>query len=114
MSLTVFYTDLRNRPSKLERQVAGWQPGLTAFQAVEQALGSAVAQQVEADLAANSDEIIVSWWNKESDDHSEIGGVGRLDWAVPDKTVITVSYHNDATTQEQIDESIRWTLAQEL
>ena len=114
MSITILYTDLRSMPSKLERRVVDWHVSLTAFDVLEHAFGLALAQRIEDDLHANIKEIMVSWWNKENGDHSEIGGVGRIDWIVPDQMVFIVSYENGATTQKQIDDSIEWTLKQEL
>lgn len=55
---------------------------------------------------------MVSWWNKETDEICEIGRVGRLDWASADQTVLTVNYENEATTQQQIDESVDWSSKQ--
>ncbi len=114
MSVAVFLTDLRHMPSKLERHVVDWRDGLTAFQALEHAFGAAIAEEIDSDLKADSKELIVSWMNKRTEDVSEIGGIGTLDWSIPNDTVLTVSYEGEATTQQQIDESIEWTLRQEL
>ncbi len=114
MGITVLYTDLRRLPSRLERQTAEWRPALTAFEALQLALGPALAREIEKDLLSNSREVMVPWWNKDTDDHSEIGGVGSLDWTIADGTVVTVNYENQATTQQQIDEAIEWTLEQKL
>ncbi len=114
MTVTVFFTDLRDTASKLERYVLDWQDGLTAFQALEHALGAAVVVKIDSDLKADSKELIVSWMNRHTEEASEIGGVGRLDWDITDDTVLTVSYEGKETTQEQIDELLEWTLRQAL
>jgi len=114
MSIKILYTDLRTVPSKLEKCVVEWQPDLTALQVLEKALGETLTNEVERGLKSNSREIIVSWYNESTGDVSEIGGVGTLEWHIPDDTVLTISYENEATTQQQVDESIKWTLEQEL
>jgi hypothetical protein len=114
MSISLLFTDLRSAPSRLEKHNIEWKPRLTAKQTFELTLGPTLADDIEKDLHNNSRELIVSWYNKRSNEISEIGGVGTVNWAVPDDTVITVSYENERTTQEQIDESIEWTLKQEL
>ena len=114
MSISLLFTDLRSAPSKLEKHNIEWKPNLIAKQALEITLGPNLADDIERDLRNNSRELIVSWYNKRSKEISEIGGVGTVNWVVPDDTVITVSYENQSTTQEQIDESIEWTLKQDL
>jgi hypothetical protein len=61
-------------------------------------------------LASDNIELKVAWYNKRTDAISEMGGVGSLDWIVMDETVITVSYENALTSEEQFDELERWTL----
>ncbi len=114
MSITILYTDLRVVPSTLERRSVIGDRQLTAYQVIEKALGQSLANEIGEDLRNNSRELIVSWYNKRTNDISEIGGVGTLDWLVRDDTVFSISYENESTTQQQIEESIQWTLKQEL
>jgi hypothetical protein len=114
MSISLLFTDLRSAPSRLEKYNIEWKPNLTAKQALEITLGPNLVDDIEKDLRNNSRELIVSWYNKRSNEISEIGGVGTINWIVTDHTVITVSYENNSTTQQQIDESIEWTLKQDL
>ena len=114
MTVVIIFTDLRIVPSKLAKYSVEWHPGFSARQVLEMSLGDILANEIEKDLKNNSHEIVVSWYNKRSGDVSEIGGVGTLDWSIPEDTVLTVSYENESTTQNQIDESIEWTLKQEL
>ncbi len=114
MSIIILYTDLRVVPSKLEKHVLEWERDLTALNALERTLGQLLAENIDKDLKKRSREIIVSWYVKDTDDISEIGGIGSLDWNMEDSTILTVSYENESTTQEQIEESINWTLEQQL
>jgi len=114
MSIEIFYTDLRIVPSKLEKRVLEWERDLTAFSALERTLGRLLAESIERDLKNNSQEVMVSWYNKDTDDICEIGGVGSLDWYLEDSTLLTVNYENESTSQEQIEEAIHWTLEQDL
>ncbi len=56
--------------------------------------------------------IMVSWYNKETDDHSDMTYYGSLDWSVPDQSQIVISY-DDTATPEQIDEFERWMVESE-
>jgi hypothetical protein len=85
-------------------------PELTAYEAVALAVGEAYAAQVESDLANNSEEIIVGWSDTDTGEHSEVGGVGSLMWPIAPNGVLTISYENEHTTQDQIDESSEWML----
>ena len=114
MSIQILYTDLRTVPSKLEKHILEWERDLTAFTALERALGQLVSESIDRDLKNRSREIMVSWYVKDTDDISEIGGTGTLDWNLWDSTILTVNYENESTTQEQIEEATNWTLAQGL
>jgi hypothetical protein len=114
VSVVILFTDLRAAPSKLKKHILEWQPNLTAKQALEMTLGQSSTAEIEKELKNNSHELIVSWYNKRSNEISEIGGLGEINWIVPDDTVITVSYENENTTEQQINESVEWMLSQKL
>ena len=114
MSIVILFTDLRAYPSKLEKHVAEWAPDMTARQILQSHLGSDLVNGIDQDLKENNQELKVSWYNNYSGDISEIGGIGNIDWIVPDGMVITVSYENEHTTRQQIDDSIAWTMKQEI
>ncbi len=114
MSIKILYTDLRTVPSKLEKHVLEWERDLTAFHALERTLGRLVAETIDKDLKNDNHELMVSWYNKDTGDICEIGGVGRLDWYVQDSMLLTVNYENESTSQQQIEEADNWTLEQGL
>ncbi len=113
MSIKVFFVDLRNRTSVYRKAILDWYPQLTAEEAVHKAFGSDVAQEAVADLVQNRPEIFVSWDNPTTEEHSEVGGVGSLDWHIPDTSNLTIIYEDQDTTNQQIDESSDWMLENE-
>ncbi len=113
MSIIVYFVDLSSADSRLEKIVMEKESGLTAFGALERALGLPLAKKIESDFASNSRAIMVSWWNKETDEHSEYGGVGAIDWEIDDHSVLTVNYESETTTEQQINDSIEWMLTHE-
>ena len=113
MPLKILYVDLRVDPSKFEDSRWNWSQGLTARKAIEQALGEAVADQIVDDLAKDNKQLTVSWTNKATGEHSEVGGVGSLDWEIPDNSIVTAVYENQTTTQEKMNEAIEWMLKNE-
>jgi hypothetical protein len=113
MSVKVFYVDLRNRTSEYKKAVIDWHSELTAEAAVRQAFGESVANQAVHDLDINSGEIGIAWHIPDTDEHSEIGGVGSLDWDIPDISYLTIVYEDEHTTNQQIDESSEWMIANE-
>lgn len=113
MSIKIFFADLRTKPSRLLENMVTCVPELTALEAVARALGQEKAKQITSDLLSNNPDLTVSWNNLKTGEQSEIGGVGSLDWKIPDNSVLSVVYENEATSQEQIDESIEWMLASE-
>ena len=112
MSVVILYTDLRCMPSKLSRHEINWIAEQTALFYLQKALGETLAEEVDNDLRNNSSEIIVGWYDKISGDICDMGGTGSLDWITLDSYVLTISYENELTTEQQIDESIEWTLKQ--
>ncbi len=113
MAIKIFYTDLRVNPSKLVKYMIAWSPGLTAKRAVETALDLSDANSIVADLARNSAEVTVAWNNLVTGESSDVGGVDSLDWDIEDHSVLTITHENANTSQQQIDESIEWLLANE-
>ncbi|MBN1123321.1 MAG: hypothetical protein JXJ17_19775 [Anaerolineae bacterium] len=114
MSILILYTDLRILPSILQKAEVEWCKGLSAFDAVRQSFGSKVANDIQQDLIRNNTELIVAWYNKASGDICEIGGVGTLDWVIDDYTLLTITYENANTTEEQIAEADQWTLENDI
>ena len=114
MAIKILYADLRNNASRYEHFAIAWKPGLTALLATQQTLTAEIADQITDDLHDNNQEIMVSWYNVITEEHSEIGGVGSLDWEIPDGSVLTIVYEDETTTQHQIDESSAWMLKHSL
>jgi hypothetical protein len=114
MSVIVLLTGLRQNPSKLVRCDINWESNLTAKQVIEKAFGNLLSAEIENDLRINNSKLMIAWYNKASGDVSEIGGVGNLNWKVSDNIVITINYESDSTTDDQIEESIKWTLSQDI
>ncbi|MBC7815083.1 MAG: hypothetical protein H7175_28255 [Burkholderiales bacterium] len=109
MSIVVFHTDLTVQPSILAKYVIAWREGMTAFEAIQKTLGNDMAKRVSHDLAIDNRDLVVSWYNKDTDETSDYGGVGSLDWEVPNNSAITVSYdHNTTISQTQEDEYMTW------
>lgn len=74
MAIRVFHVDLRPHIPELRRVRVAWFEGMTAHEAVRQALGNDVTQTIAAALAQNDPYLTVSWVNTVLDEHSEIGG----------------------------------------
>ncbi len=90
-----------------------WQENLTAQEAVTLAFGENRTNVIMADLERNNEFLTVSWVNPKLDDHSEIGGVGSLNWHIPDLTVLVIFYEDEATTQAEVDQAMQWMLDNE-
>ena len=112
MGVEIFYTDLRCVPSQLLYTRVEWISGKTALSFLQEALGEDSSKEIDNDLRKKSSELIVSWYDKDSKEICEIGGTGSLNWIMPDNYVLSVCYENEFTTEEQIEESIKWTLLQ--
>jgi hypothetical protein len=108
MTILILYTDLRYQPSQLVKAVVKWEPNLTAYQVVLRGIGKQLANRVNQDLSDDLKDITVSWFNKATQEISEIGGVASLDWEVKDDTLLTINYENDKTTEAQLLEADRW------
>lgn len=113
MTVVIFFTDLRSVPSKLKHYEMDWRPNLTAFDAIVATAGIMEAKKIRDDLANDNHDLIVSWYNRETDEISEIGGVGTLEWLIQDNTTLTVNYEDETTTREQINEADAWTIKNE-
>lgn len=113
MTIKIYYTDLRARPSKLEKYEIDCRAELTAFDAIVETAGITEAKKISDDLARNNQDLIVSWHNRETDEISEIGGIGTLDWLIEDNITLTVNYENETTTQTQINEADAWAIKNE-
>jgi hypothetical protein len=114
MAITVLYADLRTHPSQLIKFSAEWEPNMTVKEVIKKCLGESKAQTIEEALSNNDHEIIVSWWHKLSGAISEIGGIGTTLSPISNDSVLTITYENANTTQAQIDESIEWSLKQDI
>ena len=108
MAVKILYVDIRDEKQMMESFVVEWNSGLTAREAVEQALTRNNASEIAHHLHSNNSEITVAWHDEKIEEHSEVGGIGNLDWQIPDKSVLTVVYENERTTPQQIDMSSDW------
>lgn len=106
--IRILLVDLRHGETVLRKSKIDWQEGITARLALERALGQKVADQVARDLREDNRDLIVSYTNLMTDDHSEIGGMASLDWEVPLSSVLVVSYDDEHTSEEQISASSNW------
>jgi hypothetical protein len=98
---------MRPKPSVQAKAIVAWSEDLRAYDALVQAVGEEYAGIVEYDLSSHDNVIMVSWYSKETDDHSDMSEFGSLDWNVPDNSQVIISY-DDTATPEQIDEFERW------
>ena len=113
MAIKVLYNDLRTTPPRLTRFLTAWYRGMTAQEALQNVLDARLVRQIVDDLASNKPEITVSWINEVTQEHSEIGGVGSLDWEIPDRSIVVVTYEDQTTTEEAVDTAITWMLEDE-
>jgi hypothetical protein len=111
LAVKILYVDVRDDKQIMQSFTISWQKELSASEAIRQTVKQAIADEIINDLKRNNPEIIVSWYHEETEDHSEMGGVGDLDWEIPDKSVLTITYENENTTPEQIDLSSDWMIA---
>ncbi len=112
MAVAVYYCDLRPKPSIQIKVIIEWSSDLRACDALAQAVGEEQAGIVASDLTDHDTMVMVSWYSKETDDHSDMSDFGSLDWFVPDQSQVIVSY-DDTATPEQIDEFERWMVESE-
>ena len=108
MTVKILYVDIRDEKQTMEAFTVAWRRGLSASEAVRQALEKDIADGVIHDLNNNSPEVGVAWHDEKIEKHSEVGGVGDLDWEIPDKSVLIIVYENESTTQQQVDLSSDW------
>lgn len=108
--MIILYVDVRDDRSVFERYEVEWQQGMTIEDAISKAISKSNAERIITDLKNHSDEIIVSWVDARTLDHSEIGGVGRLKMPTTPNFVVSIVYENQATTEAQIDASTDWML----
>ncbi len=108
MAVKILYVDIRDDKQIMDASLVSWRSGISAKEAVYQALGKDIADQVVYDLDRNSPEVGIAWHDEKIERHSEVGGVGDLDWEIPDKSMLIVVYENKNTTQRQVDMSSDW------
>lgn len=114
MTVRILFVDLRNENSIRKKADVQWNEALTASDAIGEAFTKHTANTIAAELDKNYEELTVSWSNSKSEQHSEIGGMGNLEWLVQDGSVIVIMYQDQDTTEEQVDESYGWMLENEL
>jgi O-acetyl-ADP-ribose deacetylase (regulator of RNase III) len=113
MSINVLFNDLRVIPPRFNKYIVDWRIGLKAYEVMQKSLSMPIAKRVLRDLESNNLEITVSWFNDEIDQRSEIGGVKSLDWEIPDKSVLVITYENDNTSIDVVNEAISWMMKDE-
>lgn len=112
MSIKVLYVDLRNGGTQLESYTIAWENTLTAQKALETALGVQELDRINDDLEQDNRNLVISWSNLHTGETSDIGGVYSLDWPIPDNSIVAVVYEDASTTDEQMDTSNEWMLAE--
>lgn len=110
-AITIFYADMRGGYSRFEKHSVAWHEGLSAADAVRQAMGDETAQVILDDLAQNNFDLMVSWLNPLTDEHSELGGIGSLDWEIESSWILTITYADQQTTGQQDEKFETWLLA---
>ena len=110
MSISVYFVDLRNGTSEYTKVVVPWNDGMKAIDVLNEALAPEVVQSIVADLTRNHPYLMVSWNSGQTRDHSDIGGVGSLDWLIKTDLTLTIIYEDENTCEHQIDESAEWLL----
>ena len=113
MAVRLFYVDIRPEPPDMRKTWINWFDEMTAQQAVRFAFGDNIADSVLTDLAQDNMFLTVSWINPVLDDSSEIGGVGSLDWHIPDQTTLVINYEDATTTEVKQDQAMQWLLDNE-
>lgn len=108
MTIIILYEDLRNKTSIRRDFTINWKPRMTAKHAIQDALGEKIADSLEHDLMVNNKDLIIGWYNTDTEEHSNVGGIGNLDWELPDNSHLTVCYEDKDTTESQRDESFEW------
>lgn len=108
MAVRILYIDIRDEKQVMRSYTVAWRPKLTAYDAIRLALNMTKALEVARDLESNDPDILIAWHDEELATHSEVGGVANLDWDIPDKSVLTIVYENQNSTQQQIDASSDW------
>lgn len=108
MSVVVLYVDIRIDPPKLQKSVLDWSERMEASEAVQKALGNQVLQRLQLDLTNNNKDLIISWSNKETGEHSDIGGVDSLDWAIPDQSILAIVYEDEIADEAVVNLSNDW------
>ena len=113
MAVTILFVDIRDKRKTMEAHCVHWDRNLSAQDALKSVFSSALANEIILDLEQNNPEIIVSWHDADINEHSEIGGVGDLNWHIPDGSTVTIVYENQQTSEAQIDRSSDWMIAQQ-
>lgn len=113
MSIKVLLNDLRTYPLQFNRYIVDWLPGMRADEVVKKAFPLPVAERIFDDLHKNNQEVTVSWLNDILDQRSEVGGVGSFDWEIPDRSILIITYQDDTTSKDSIDQAISWMMEDE-
>lgn len=113
MGIKLLYMDLRTTPPTFHKHVVDWRHGLTGQEAVKAAMGETTYNQIVQDLKMNNKDLIVSWSNPATQEHSPIGGLGSLDWPIPNSSTLAIVYENENVSEADINASTEWMLAQE-
>ena|SRR6185369_3434288 len=113
MSIKILYIDLRCDPPIFNDLLVSFSKKMSASQAIKDAIGIDKRDEIISDLHRNDPTLTIAWVNTETDEHSDIGGVSALDWEIPDKSILSVKYENEDTSQEYINSAINWMLEKE-
>ena len=109
MPLLIVLTDLQTTPFRLERYDVKYQHNTTAMEIISQTLGEHKALEIELALKNNAPHLIVSWYNVKTEEISEIGGVGTLNWLIEDHSLLSINY-DSVISLEQENEYEQWIL----
>lgn len=110
MSILLIFADLRYDRSEFKKFVIEFESIITALDILGRGLGELEAKNISNDLQDDNRSLTISWYNAETDAISEIGGVGRLDWVVPNNTILTVTYEGDQITDQRSSEFENWSI----
>jgi hypothetical protein len=108
--ISVFFADIRDDRLQFFKGEVERSPNMTVLEAIRRILGEELTTAINNDLHSNNSEVTVSWNNLTTGKHSNIGGVGSLNWAINDNIIVTIVYDNEATSPEQEDKMITWML----
>ena len=108
MTVVVLYIDARSTPPYFFRRQLDWNLNLQAQEAVEMVLGQEKADQVQRDLIKGNHQLTISWTNRNTEEHSDVGGVGRLDWPIADGSILAILYMSDSSSPDVMEQISEW------